>query len=129
MGFSKLVLRRPDDRLVLTRAEDGVVRLWDVVTGHPVGPVLLRDGNNGIAFSGDGRRVAAAGKKGRVNVWDVPAPVSGDVERLRLWVEVLTGMELDGDDVVRPLSSDAVLERQPRLEDRGGAPQPNTDAR
>src|SRR5207248_2542937 len=109
----------PDGRMVLTGGTEGVARLWDVKTGKVLGPAPGREGVLAVAFSPDGRRLAAAGRHGRIALWDTPRPLEGDVERVRLWVEVLTGMELDSQDVVQPLSAEALERRRSRLEELG----------
>jgi hypothetical protein len=62
----------PDGRTLATGTTDGVVRLYDVGTGHPrqafdwqIDPV------HALAFAPDGLRAAAGGKKGTIVVWDV----------------------------------------------------------
>lgn len=48
--------------------------------------------------------------------------MNGDAERIRCWVELLTGMELDSDGVVRDLDADALQRRRERLRELGGPP-------
>ncbi|MFQ5735200.1 MAG: hypothetical protein ACE5KM_24980, partial [Planctomycetaceae bacterium] len=55
-------------------------------------------------------------------LWKVPAPVQAEPERLILWVQVITGMELDESGVVRLLDAKQWHDRQQRLEQLGGAP-------
>jgi WD40 repeat protein len=59
----------PDGRLLATGGVD--VRLWDPVTGRPVGTPLAVDGagSTGVAFSPDGRLIASADPDGDVQVW------------------------------------------------------------
>jgi hypothetical protein len=49
--------------------------------------------------------------------------VEGRGERVALWAQVLTGMELDADGVARLLDPAAWQERRRRLAERGGPPQ------
>jgi WD40 repeat protein len=121
-GFERARFSRAANGLVLTNATDRKVRLWHVATGHPVGSALLTDGTGRLVFSADGRRVAAAGQRGRIVLWDVPRPLSGEVKRLRTWVELLTRQELTEAKVVRPLSDDDLQERGALLEKLGGPP-------
>ena len=65
----------PDGKLLATAGGDGYVRLWDPVTGHPVGQPMPADpGPNGlvyaVAFSPDGKLLATAGADGYVRLWD-----------------------------------------------------------
>ena len=75
-----------------------------------------------VATSADGRTLAVAGSEGRFVVWNSPAPLAGSLENIRLWVEVLAGMELDDRGVVNTLGPEAVRRRQEQLEERGGPP-------
>jgi WD40 repeat protein len=116
----------PSSRLVLTGSEDGTARLWDARTGKPLGPALLHDYEvTFVSFGPDGRTVLTAGREGGLQRWDAAlAPLAGDVERLRLWTEVITGSELDRDGVVGRLSPDTWAARRQRLQELGGSPLP-----
>ncbi len=66
---------RPDGMVLATASNaDDAIRLWDLQTGSLY--KLLHGRTNGVqavAFSRDGRRLAAAGLGGVVSVWDLPA--------------------------------------------------------
>ena len=49
-----------------------------------------------------------------------PAPLVGGVDRLTLWAQVSTGLELDEHGEVRILDADAWHDRRRRLHDSGG---------
>jgi WD40 repeat protein len=123
----------PDGRTVLTGSGDhvkggGVVRLWDVATGKPLGGPLRHEYPvQAVAFSPDGHTFLTADPnyqdgKGDVRLWEVPAAVGGDVERVVLWVQVLTHMELERGGSVRQLDEPTWQERRRRLGELGGPP-------
>ena len=96
----------PDGKTVLTASYDDVVQLWDVATGRPIGPPWLHPiFGRSVTFSPDGKYALTltGGDEGRniARLWKIPTPVEGDAERIGLWVQTLTGMELDSDDAVR----------------------------
>ncbi len=65
----------PNDRLVASASEDGVIKLWDIRSG--LAPRALRAGVapvNALAFSTDGRRIYAAGQDGTVRIWSTTPP-------------------------------------------------------
>jgi eukaryotic-like serine/threonine-protein kinase len=86
----------PDGGRVLTTGADGALRLWDTVTGKPVGKPLL----HGVAvrlakFHPDGKRVATVDANNAVHVWDL-----GREE------EVFPAFELPGPAVALAFSPD-----------------------
>jgi WD40 repeat protein/serine/threonine protein kinase len=112
----------PDGRSVLVGDSDKIARLWDVATGRVLGPAVGRDGIRPVAFSPDGRLMAAGAWDGRIAVWEPPAPVEGSTERVRLSVELLTGMELGLPPATRALDGAEIEARRSRLEELGGLP-------
>jgi WD40 repeat protein len=110
----------PDGRTAFTANANGSGRLWDTVTGKPLGPPLEHLGTGfTAAFAAGGRLLAVGDDSGTVRLWELPEPVAGTPERVRLWAEVLTGMELDDQGVVTSLGPDAVRERRRRLDAPG----------
>jgi hypothetical protein len=54
----------------------------------------------------------------------VPAPAEGDPERIRLWLQVVTGLELDAGQAFRALGAEEWYRRRRRLREVGGPPGP-----
>jgi WD40 repeat protein len=116
-----------DGKTLLTASYDDVVQLWDVATGKPVGPpwmhpIFVRS----VSFSPDGKYALTltGGDEGRniARLWKVPTPIEGDADRLSLWAQTLTGMELDSDDAVRSLDAATWRARLNDLNKIGGPP-------
>src|SRR5262245_43537160 len=59
-----------DRRIVATGADDGKVRLWDVLKGSEVKTLRQPGTVNGLALSPDGKRLVAAGSR-IASLWDV----------------------------------------------------------
>jgi WD40 repeat protein len=120
----------PDSKMVFTAG--GVVlgyrgegQLWDTGTGKPIGPRRLhQDVINSAAFSPDGRTILTGSDDQTARLWAVPAPVEEEVQRIGLWVQGITGLELDADGAVGKLDAQAWRERRQRLEQLGGPPRP-----
>src|SRR5262249_4034715 len=122
----------PNGTMVATR-HGGQARLWDVATGQPVGPSFgKRDGTaprdderrQGLmAVSPDSRRFAIASDD-VAQLWNLPTPMEGEPERLALWTEVVTGMEIDEHRVVHTLDAKTWRERHTHLQNVGGTPLP-----
>src|SRR5262249_43847476 len=96
-------------------------RLWDAGTGKPPGPALLsaKKGNAWARFSPDGKRLLL-GLAPEVRLLEAPHALAGDAERLRLWIEVCTGLELDAGGAVQQFDAKTWQERRRRLEELGG---------
>jgi eukaryotic-like serine/threonine-protein kinase len=110
-----------DGGTIVSSGDDGTGRLWDVATGKAIGPPPCREGADAVAFGSD-RLLAVAGADGRIALWNAPVPVEGAAERIRLWANALTGLELDERDVVRELSAEARQQRERQLQALGGPP-------
>jgi WD40 repeat protein len=121
-----LVAFSPDGKTALTATRGQTLHLWDVATGKPIGPPLPCDsarpeGVMTAAFRPDGKAVLA-GTRDRAYLWAVPAPLAGNAECIRLWVEVCTGLELDVGGAVVELDAAAWRQRRERLRELGSPP-------
>ena len=106
-----------------TASADNTVQLWDTETRRPIG-FPFRHGSAVLdaVFSPDGRTVLSGSKDKTARLWPVPTAVAGEIDRIVLWAEVITGAELDASDLVRVLDPGAWHKRRQRLEEAGGPP-------
>jgi WD40 repeat protein len=112
----------PDGHLVLTCSSDRTARLWDAATGLPLGPPwanLTAIGSG--CFAADGRSVWLA-QGSELARWDIPAPLEGTPERVRLAVEAATRLSLDEYGGTLPLSSSLDDTVRKRLQELGDPP-------
>lgn len=123
-GPVNAVAYSPDGRSILTGSSDGAVQLWDVATGERIGPAFLHSrAVRGVAFRDDGRLIATCGYDATVRVWEVPAPLGASPERVRLWAQVSTGMELTPNGGLAILDFDSWRDRRALLRQLGGPPE------
>ena len=103
-------------------------RLWDAATARPLGktsgfPPLVHQGPvYAVAFSPDGKTALTGSDDKTARLWNLPSPVPGDVGRIRLWVQVLTGVELDEQGDYRVLDTATWQQRRDLLRRLGGPP-------
>jgi WD40 repeat protein/serine/threonine protein kinase len=114
----------PDSKTVVAGTNDGLVLLYDATSGKPVCPPVMRHRGAvyAVAVSPDGKTIVSGSVDKTARMWELPAPVQGEVERIAHWVQVLTGMELDENDVFHVLDAAEWQERRQRLEELGGPP-------
>jgi WD40 repeat protein/serine/threonine protein kinase/tetratricopeptide (TPR) repeat protein len=64
----------PDGKTILTGCMDKTARLWDAVTGRPIGQPLVHQGAvTAVAFSPDGKTILTGGGDKTARLWDVAA--------------------------------------------------------
>ena len=113
----------PDGKMLLTGSVDGTARLWDAKTGKRIGIPLQHEGRvRAVAFSPDGKQIVTACGDNTARLWDLPTPLQGSVDRVLLWTQLNTGMELDEAGLFRVLDGQKWQERRQRLEALGGTP-------
>jgi WD40 repeat protein/tetratricopeptide (TPR) repeat protein len=118
---------RPDGSSLLTAGADNKVRFWDAQTGRSLGPPSYLRGAKALAFSGDGQSALAVTESILLR-WAVPPPPpEADAKTLVLWVEVMTGRNLDAAEVVGWLTPQQWNERRKQLLAQGGPPVPAED--
>ncbi len=113
----------PDSKTVLTGSADKTAQLWDVASSKPVGlPLAFQGPVVFTAFRTDGKTLFTAGGDGIARLTEPPQLLSGDVERVRLWIEVTNGVELDDEGGLRTLSDEVWARRRERLQQLDGPP-------
>ena len=112
----------PDGRTVAAGTENKIVRLWDVAARKPLGAPLGHPSLPELLVFTANSRLLAVSHDRVVYLWPMPSPLAGDVPRLRLWVEVLTGLAVDAPGEMQKLDEEALAERRQRLEQLGGPP-------
>jgi WD40 repeat protein len=113
-----------DGKIALT-GDGNLVRLWDTATGKALGLPLERQVfGHRVALSADGK-IALTGSSydKTARVWHVPQLLAGDPERIRLWAQVITGMETDDYGTIRVLDAATWQDRRQRLQKLGGPPE------
>jgi WD40 repeat protein/tRNA A-37 threonylcarbamoyl transferase component Bud32 len=95
-GAVEQVQFSPDSTLLVTGCTNGDVRLWDVKTCKPIGPAWQHPDNFWhLDFAPDGRTILTVSVDNTARLWQVPAPWQDDVATINLWLQVMTGQELD----------------------------------
>jgi hypothetical protein len=112
----------PDSRW-LALAVDQRIHFWELATLRPLGPPIPIPGNIwGIKFRPGTEQLAVATEKRGVQLLPVPPAIAAAPERIRLWVEVATGKELDAGGLIVDLDVNTWRERYDRLQKLGGPP-------
>jgi WD40 repeat protein len=115
----------PNGQVIVTGSQDRTARLWSATTAKPFGTPLLHEGPVfSVAISPKDNQTVLTGDSKKALLWKPPAPVAGAVERIVLWTQVITGMELDADRGTRVLDAPTWEQRRRRLDELGGPPPP-----
>jgi hypothetical protein len=115
-----------DARTLVTACRDGRVRLWDLPTRTPIVPPWSHQGVIwAVACHPGSRSVLTGSEDTTARLWRIPPPWTNDAKRVRLCVEVSSGLELvDGSGVVRWLDAPSWENRRQALKELGGPPIP-----
>ena len=115
----------PDGSAIVTGCDDGTARLWDVATAKPIGPKLKHQAAlRTAAFWAGGSEIVTGTAAGTTRFWDVSSsPIEGDLERIKVWLQVVTGMELESESgEIRVLDTQTWQRRRALLRELGGPP-------
>jgi WD40 repeat protein len=112
-----------DGQTVVTGCDDATSRIWDIATSRPIGPMLPHDAALRTAvFADNDSQIITGTSVGTTYIWDVSRkPLESDVERITLWLQVSTGMELGADGEIHPLDPQTWRQRSKRLDALVGA--------
>jgi WD40 repeat protein len=124
----------PDGKLLLVGGADNSARLWDMTIGRPMGPSFgmaaplvegqgKQQGIRALAFSRDGKTIVLADSSNTLQQWNVPMALAGDRQRIRLWVQTISGKEVDARGVFTDVEARLWEDRQQALLDQGGWPE------
>jgi len=114
-----------DGKIALTGSEDNTGRFWETATAKPIGlPLKHQDEVHSVALSADGKTALTGSYDETARLWHVPQSLRGDPERIMLWTQVITGLEVDELTVVRVLDAATWQQRRQRLQELGGPPIP-----
>lgn len=119
VGFS------PDGQTILAGGRDGRLRFWDTATGLSICSIRAHQGAIWeLSWPARGRDVFTASADHTVQRRQFPPPIQGPAAKVRLWVQVMTGMEMDDRQKPRWLDEPTWQERRRQLADLGGGPHP-----
>jgi len=91
---------------------------------YPLGAPVQSAFNAGSRYSVPPKQAFGLDNAGYLWQFAPPSAIHGNPERIRLWVEVITGLELDDAGEVQQLSAATWQQRKQRLEELGGPPAP-----
>jgi dipeptidyl aminopeptidase/acylaminoacyl peptidase len=127
-GRVTAVAFRPDGKAVLTGSDDGTARLWLAATGKELTPPMRHEGYvYAVAFSPDGKAVLTGSTDGRARLWRIPVAVKGNVKRITVWTQVITGTEMDDNGNLHVLDAQTWQRRRQQFMQLGGSPTPEEE--
>jgi hypothetical protein len=87
----------PDGQTILAGTRDGTLRCWAASTGLPIGTMRPhREAIWDVQCPAGGLMVLTASADHTVRAQPMPMAMEGPPQRLILWAEVMSGMELHG---------------------------------
>ena len=90
-----------DGRTILLGSQYGMAQLFDLGTALPLGRPFSHDrAIRAVAFSADGRTAMTSGEDASARIWEGRLQSLATWKRIRLWSQVITGLELKGDGMV-----------------------------
>jgi WD40 repeat protein len=120
-GDVSTVAFSPDGKTFLVGSTDHGAQLWDTATGVPIGPTLpISSQAVTVAFGPDGKAVLTRGLT-HTRLWRL-TELPDDLSRLSVWVEMVTGLEMDKQGGIQPLGTEAWNDRRRKLSELGGPP-------
>ncbi len=120
-GMTSGAAFHPSGRMVAT---NGLmeVRIWNPATGRPIGPSAEgQELGNTVEFSPDGTTLLAAGLGGSGRLLEVP-DLPDDLEHAAVWIQAITGLDVNERGDITPLDEAAWRARRERLASLGGPP-------
>jgi WD40 repeat protein len=110
-GGFRSVAFSPDGKYVITS------QLWSAVDGSPAGPMMIQ-GEKAlpVAFNPDGKSILIWYRGGDMQFRRGPWEVEGDPLLIELETQVITGMELDENNLIHVLDAPGWKERKRQLE-------------
>jgi hypothetical protein len=101
-----------------------MIYLWEAKTGKPLGSPMWQNEPNlrSLVFTPDHSTLMMSGQE--MWTWTLPQPLRGSPERILLWAQVNTGMEVDAFGSFRVLGLEEWKARRQRLQALGGPPLP-----
>jgi len=110
----------PDGRSSLTGTEGGLVQRWDIALGRPLGPPLRRSQPiRGLSAAPDDKVLIRGHMSPTALLYRTPAALTGELARVKLAVQVLTGLETDADGAILALSATEWKARRLELDRKG----------